>query len=186
MNIASSFWQYLARSQNPSTRLIHLLIATLVIIQIIDSNFMHTKHGLNIGAYCHIILGLITGILTCMFVISQFNNRGIKYFYPYCFKHFDAIKQDITLLLRKKLPCTKPGGLAAIVQGLGLGAICLVFLSGLAWLIAWYCHMNIAPSIKSLHKSLTTLIEVYIIGHGVMGLLHYILDLFKSRSTDNP
>ncbi|EJD6083006.1 cytochrome b/b6 domain-containing protein, partial [Providencia rettgeri] len=88
---------------------------------------------------------------------------------------FKQIKEDINSLLAKKLPDSSPKGLAATVQGLGLGALSIVILSGIAWFILWLQQSPFALEARSIHKSLTILIEIYIYGHGGLGIIHFII-----------
>lgn len=104
-----------------------------------------------------------------------FNQRGFRYFYPYLWGDFKQIKEDINSLLAKKLPDSSPKGLAATVQGLGLGALSIVILSGIAWFILWLQQSPLALEARSIHKSLTILIEIYIYGHGGLGIIHFII-----------
>ena len=46
------------------------------------------------------------------------------------------------------------GGLAAIVMGLGLGALFLALLSGLGWFLSWNYNLQWAHDIKELHEAL--------------------------------
>ena len=66
---------------------------------------------------------------------------------------------------------------AAIVQGLGLGALALVILSGATWFFSWIYMAPWADSVKEFHKLLTGLIEAYVLGHGGMGMLHLFFQL---------
>lgn len=68
----------------------------------------------------------------------------------------------------------KPRGLASTVEGLGLGALLLVVLSGTLWFVLWILDSPYAYDVMQAHKSLTGLIEVYILGHGFMAILHFI------------
>jgi len=114
-----------------------------------------------------------------MLVALCFKNRGVKYFYPYFWGDMQQIKQDLILLSKRELPAASARGIAACVQGLGLGALLLVILSGSTWFILWRLSSPYAIAILSLHKSLTTLIEIYIVAHGSMGILHFLLSYYK-------
>lgn len=61
------------------------------------------------------------------------------------------------------------------MQGLGLGALLLVVLSGLIWFILWRNGSSFAGSALETHKNVTLLIELYLIGHGCMALLHFFV-----------
>lgn len=97
---------------------------------------------------------------------------------------FSQISTDIKMLIKFKLPDSSPKGLATSIQGLGLGALTLVVLSGITWFILWLQYSSFANETKNIHKTLTGLIEAYIIGHGAMGLLHFIL-WYKTTKKNN-
>lgn len=177
-----SFWAYLGELQGRHTRMVHAILAILVILQITNSNFMHVHshlHVFNWATWVHIVMGITTGFFLCVLMGTVFIKRGFQYFYPYLFGDFKQLQSDIKQLLKRQLPEATPGGLAAIVQGLGLGALTLVALSGIMWFIAWHYHWGIAHDIKETHETLTGLIEAYIIGHGGMGVLHFLIKANK-------
>ena len=74
------------------------------------------------------------------------------------------------------------GGIAAIVQGLGFGALASVVLSGSSWFLSWIYGASWANSVIAIHIKLTGLIEAYVIGHGAMGILHLILQVKKQKN----
>nr|WP_242452234.1 cytochrome b/b6 domain-containing protein [Morganella morganii] len=135
--------------------------------------------------WLHIITGLSFWISGTLLIVFCFRQRGIKHYYPWAFGYFSQITTDCRALLRGKLPESSSGGLATTVQGLGLGALALVVLSGTAWFILWAAGSVYAGEIRNLHKTLTGLIETYIIGHGAMGLLHFILWLRGKNTSGN-
>ena len=56
-----------------------------------------------------------------------------------------------------------------------LGALLLVVLSGLIWFILWRNGSSFAGLALETHKNVTLLIELYLIGHGCMALLHFFV-----------
>lgn len=158
-------------------------ILLLVIAQIVISNFMNVPkdalsamHGANaFFSWMHIAIGLLLLCLTGILAALCFRSRGLKYYYPYLWGDFTQLSQDLRVLSNRQLPGAQARGLAACVQGLGLGAMGLVTLSGAAWLLLWLSGQALAPDLRSLHKTLTGLIEAYLYGHGGMGLLHFYL-----------
>lgn len=183
LNLLNSIWKFFGIYQTRKIRVIHLLILLLVITQIVISNWMEiAKTGVIVDQgyqfYCtwlHIILGISLFFLVLYFIINCMKNKGIHYFFPYLFGDLSKIKKDIKLLSHLKLPESSANGIATSVQGLGLGALFLVVSSGLIWLFLWLQNAPLADEAKNIHKTLTGLIEIYIIGHGSMGLLHFIL-----------
>lgn len=181
IQLIEDFWEYLGKSQPNFIRITHIAIALLIISQIIVSNFMMVNYHqsiLNIWGWIHVVTGFLILLLFITFFIFTILKRGFKYFYPYLFNHFSQLKIDITSLFKLKLPAVKPYGLITTAQGLGFGALILVLGSGLLWFIAWNLHWTYAGHIQSWHKTLTGLIEIYIIGHGVMGVLHFLIEKY--------
>ena len=179
--IIKDFWKHLGQTQNNIIRVLHVFIAFLIVSQIIDSNFMsihYHSHKLNIGSWYHIVSGILITILFIILLFKTFYKRGFKHFYSYIYGDFEQMKLDLKSLLAFKLPVAKPKGLAASVQGLGLGALTIVITSAYCWLIAWLSQSILAPDLQSFHKSITILIEIYIIAHGCMGLLHFLIDRY--------
>ncbi len=93
--------------------------------------------------------------------------------YPWFYGRFDILKQDLDSLLKLKLPETKPSGLAACIEGLGLLALLLALLTGGVWY--WFLSSN-GPNdlLLSVHKLSVTFIQIYFFGHGTAALLHLI------------
>jgi hypothetical protein len=182
--IIKDFWKHLAQTQNNTIRLLHIFIAFLIVSQIINSNFMsidYPSHKLNFGAWYHIISGILITILFTILLSTIFQKRGFKHFYSYIYGDFEQIKIDLKSLIIFKLPKANTKGLAVSVQGLGLGALAIVIISAYCWLIAWLTQSTLAPDLQSFHKSITILIEIYIIAHGCMGVLHFLIDRYFSN-----
>ncbi len=176
--LIKQFWDYLAKTQTKSIRIIHTTIAILIIVQIIDSYFIHTNPGLNWGAWLHISIGITITVMSVDFVSDLLKRKGIKYFYPYFFGAFKQLNQDIKSLLSFKLPTSKPCGLATSVQGLGLSALFLVIISGLSWFSCWLLGLSITHAVKETHEFLTLFIEIYICAHGTMGFFHFLIEKY--------
>jgi len=134
------------------------------------------------GTWIHIGTGLSLLPITFIFIYIELKRHGITYFFPYCYGNFSQLKEDIQQLKQFKLPDPSAYGIAAIVQGLGLGALTLVVLSGLTWFLSWIYMAPWSDSIKEFHELLTGLIEAYIVGHGGMGMLHLF---FKVKNQKN-
>ena len=174
MTIFSSLRQFMRLFQSPAVLILHFIIIISIILQIVISNWMSVS-----------VTGLSFWVSGTLLIVLCFHQRGIKHYYPWAFGYFSQITADCRDLLHGKLPESSPGGLATTVQGLGLGALMLVVLSGTAWFILWLQGSAYAGEIRNLHKTLTGLIEAYIIGHGAMGLLHFIVWLRKKSVSDN-
>ena len=189
MNIIHNAFKYLRERQPPVIRVLHITILCSVLSQIIVSNFMGFTDNGEVskktieyyGTWVHISTGLSLLPIAFLFIYVELKRHGIKYFFPYFYGYgnFFQLKEDLKQLKQFELPEPSAYGIAAIVQGLGLGALTLVVLSGLTWFISWIFVAPWADNIKELHKILTGLIEAYVVGHGGMGLLH----LFFQRRT---
>lgn len=182
MDLLKSAWTFLGIYQTKFVRIVHFLIILFVITQIITSNWMEiSKNGIIdhqsynfYFTWSHILIGISLLFLSLMLVVNCFYTKGVRYFFPYLWGDTKHIESDIRTLIKRKLPDMKPRGLAATVEGLGLGALLLVVLSGTLWFILWLFHSPYTYDVMQTHKSLTGLIEVYIVGHGFMGILHFI------------
>lgn len=180
MRILRIAWGYLQERQPPMVRFLHIVILCLVLSQIMVSNFMgFTANGevsrkifQYYGTWTHITTGISLFLIAFVSIVIELTRRGVKYFFPYLYGDFSQLKMDLWTLIRFKLPEPSAYGLAAMVQGLGLGALSLVILSGLTWFLSWTYMTPWPHALKEVHESLTGLIETYVIGHGGMGLLH--------------
>ncbi|MGL4269059.1 MAG: cytochrome b/b6 domain-containing protein [Plesiomonas sp.] len=181
MRLFSDFWRYLGQYQHVFVRILHLTLAALVILQILNSNGMHFTAEQRIGpgllttlwVWMHIVLGCTALLLGVLLTLHCLFSRGLRYFFPYLWGDMTQLKADFSSLWQRRLPESAPGGLAPCIQGLGLGALLLVAGTGFTWFVLWRTGSVWAPDLKSLHKALTGLIEAYIIGHGGMALLHF-------------
>jgi cytochrome b561 len=190
MNIFTTTMQYLKERQTPLVRILHMTIIILIVSQIIFSNFMAFNNSGDIssntiefyGTWMHIITGLFLMPIAVIFLVVELRQHSLKYYFPYLFGEFMQLSIDFKQLLKLKLPSSSDYGLAASVQGLGLGALFLVLFSGLLWFITWNANLPWSHDVEEVHKLLTGLVQAYIIAHGFMGLLHIFI---YSRSLKN-
>lgn len=188
MNIFKTIMAYLRERQPPLIRFLHITIIILLLSQIIVSNFMEFTDSGDIstntiefyGTWLHLITGLFIIPIAFVFLILELKRHGVKYYFPYLSGDFTQLRSDMSQLVKLKLPEPNAYGIAAIVQGLGLGALFLVLFSGLIWFISWNANLSWSHSIKEIHEFLTGLIQAYLVGHGIMGILH-IFSYSKSK-----
>lgn len=184
---------YFKEKMPPAIRHLHITLMLLIIAQIIISNFIEIERNGEIGTkgiefyatWLHFIVGFIIVPLTLVFVILAFKRHGFSYFFPYLTGNFAQCGKDIKQLLSFKLPESQPYGLAAIIQGLGLGAVLLVIFSGLTWFIGWTTNATWEHDLKELHELFTGLVEAYLIGHGIAGVLHIWLSKNSIQDSEN-
>ncbi len=180
--------KYMRERQSPTILVLHLIILLLVISQIISSEFVEIEDNGEIssntleyiGSWIHFITGMVLFPIALAFTFIELKTHGIKYFFPYLWKDYDQIKADFDQLKKFQLPESSPKGIAPVVQGLGMGALLLVLLSGLSWFLLWNSGVGFAESVMEVHELLTGLIETYIFAHGAMGLLHIYLSRNKT------
>lgn len=186
MNVVNTTMGYFRERQTPLVLTFHLTVLSMVIGQTILSNFMgFTRAGEvasqlpeRYGTWLHIGMGLLLVPISLIFLFAVIRHRGVKYYFPWLVGDFAPLKADLLTLYRLRMPEPGPGGLAAIMHGLGLGALLLVVFSGFSWFLAWNFQLPWAGQAREVHALLTGLIEAYIIGHGAMGILHIF---FRSR-----
>jgi len=177
------FWSYFQDAQPPLVRVLHLTVMVLVLMQLISSNLIHfdaagrvnNAPAFFLGSWAHFSVGIALGFIGFLFVVIEIGRHGVRYFFPYLWGDFARIKADLKTLLRFQLPEAGPGSMAAVVQGLGLGALVLTLSSGLGWFVLWRTGMSMAVTVMAFHAMFTGLVQAYVVGHGGLGLLHIIL-----------
>jgi len=186
MKVINTVMAYLRERQTPSVRYLHITILILVLSQILVSNLMKLNDAGEIstntiefyGTWLHIMTGLFIIPVAIIFLFIELKQHGFKYYFPYLSGEFSQLKNDIYQLMKLKIPEPNAYGIAAVIQGLGLGALFLVLFSGLGWFVSWNFNLPWSHDVKDVHEFLTGLIEAYIIGHGSMGVLHIF---FRSK-----
>jgi len=183
MRVFKEIWTYFGQSQPVFIRVLHLSVIFLVASQLITSDFVDLDHArrlgdsisFDFGTWTHILPGLALAVIATIFVSIELFRHGLKYFCPYLWGDLSQLKTDLRTLASRRLPETASGGLPAIIQGLGLGALSLTLLSGLTWFLLVQAGSGLAHAAIELHETLTGLVIVYVIGHGGMGVLHIFL-----------
>jgi hypothetical protein len=161
----------------------------LVLTQIILSSFIDFNDNGTIssnvikfyGTWAHILTGLILVPLAIIFILIEFKKLGFKHFYPYSIGDNQQLKADLSQLKYRQLPEPESKGIAAIVQGLGLGALVLVLLSGSIWFYAWTYGASWAENMQEIHGLLTSLVITYFFADGLIGLWHTFYSAYKSK-----
>ena len=179
----------LPHKETPFLRVLHIIVAVLVLAQIINSNYtvseaLSESGFTSIVTWIHVISGfglIFCGIAMMAWMLTQ---RGFKYYYAWMTLDFRGIVDDIRTLTQRQLPDAHAGGMAATVQGLGVLALLGVAVCGAAWFVL---NATIGPvsslteSVLDLHKFLTVFIETYFWAHGFMGIAHMYLTLRAQR-----
>ena len=183
--MSTHFRNALPHQDNPFFRALHIVVAVLILAQIINSNLTEREalgqlSVTGIMTWLHIITGfglLLCGIVMLFWMLTQ---RGFRYYFPWIFLDFRGIADDFKTLRQFKLPEAHAGGVATVVQGLGVTSLLGVAACGGLWFVL---NAFIGPDatlthqILHLHKFLTVFIETYFWAHGAMGILHILITL---------
>ncbi|EMX6369758.1 cytochrome b/b6 domain-containing protein [Enterobacter hormaechei] len=179
----------LPHRDTPFFRVLHIIVAVLILLQIISSNLTesdalsdYTLTGF--VTWFHIVSGLSLIALGVVMLVWMLTQRGFRYYFAWLTLNFRGVIEDIKMLMSFRLPEAHAGGIAALVQGLGVLALLGVALCGGFWFA-----LNTIPgaspvlteTILHLHKFLTVFIETYFWVHGAMGLLHIFLTIRSQR-----
>ncbi|MFK8260487.1 cytochrome b/b6 domain-containing protein [Erwinia sp. AnSW2-5] len=177
----SRLWNALPHAGSPVFRMMHIIVALLILTQIINSNFIESEaideQGLtSIITWFHIISGF--GLIFCgIFMMAwMLNIRGARYYFSWATFDISGIVADVKTLMRFQLPEAHAGGIAASIQGLGVLSLLGVSVSGALWFLLNAAQNPLASSLMHWHKNLTSLIEIYFFAHGAMGLLHLFIN----------
>lgn len=169
--------------------MLHIIVAVLIILQIISSNFTesdalsdYTLTGF--VTWFHVITGLSLIVLGFVMLAWMLTQRGFRYYFTWLTLDYRGVVGDIKMLMSFRLPEAHAGGMAALVQGLGVLALLGVALCGGFW-FALNTTPGASPALTEtvlyLHKFLTVFIEIYFWAHGAMGLLHIFLTIRSQR-----
>ena len=121
----------------------------------------------------HMYSGLALLPISLIFMTVVIRRRTFADLYPWLYKDFAVIAEDIKTLFTFRLPKARPAGLSATIEGLGLLALLLAIFTGCLWYAdAVTGHMS--ALLLEIHKSSVGLIETYFYAHGLFGLLHLI------------
>ncbi|MBF0271754.1 MAG: cytochrome b/b6 domain-containing protein [Magnetococcales bacterium] len=169
------------------TRLLHLMMAIGITGQLLNSLLMiHPKPGRSANAFyaLHEIWGQVLLVLLIVHWIWCLVRGGdipfallFPWFSP---ERYGAIREDVKRYVNHvrefRLPDTAQASpLASAIQGLGLIAATLLGVSGT--ILFFGMEKNGAMSglvhdIKEVHEVLGSLMWLYLVVHGVMGILH--------------
>lgn len=178
-------WRFLGIFQSPGLRLLHALVAVFCILQFFSSIFMQVGDvKASASAWLHMWGGASLCLLGLLQIYVSLSKRGLRHFYPYLWGDNEQLMHDIRQSLQFKLVGPRPKGLGAVVQGLGLGALFITAFSGLLWFCLWQADAASAASVRQAHDALSWLILLYVLGHGSMALLHFVVWEEHSKQPD--
>lgn len=116
-------WFQLPHREFPGFRLLHIVIAALILFQIINSNLISSdalgQTGIsNIMTWLHIFSGTGLIVLGIVMLVWMLVRRGGRYYFCWLFMDFRGIKQDIFTLRQFRLPDAHAGELPLRYRGL--------------------------------------------------------------------
>jgi hypothetical protein len=164
-------------------------VAVLVLLQIVNSNLTESEalSGFSltgIVTWFHVISGLALIVLGIIMLGWMLKQRGFRYYFAWLALDFKGVIEDVKVLFSFRLPEAHAGGIAALIQGLGVVALLGVALCGGLWfaLNSFYGPSSaLAESVLHFHKFLTVFIETYFWAHGAMGLIHIFLTVRSQK-----
>ncbi|HFK4650141.1 TPA: cytochrome b/b6 domain-containing protein [Serratia marcescens] len=179
----------LPHKDTPFFRVLHIIVAFLILLQIINSNLTESSSLgdptiVGIVTWIHVISGFALIVLGFVMLVWMLVTRGFRYYYSWLTLDFRGITEDIKTFFSLRLPEAHAGGIAALIQGLGVLALLGVALCGGLWFVL---NANLGASsvlvrdVLHFHKFLTVFIETYFFAHGAMGLLHIFLTVRDQR-----
>ncbi|MET3068865.1 cytochrome b/b6 domain-containing protein [Atlantibacter hermannii] len=180
----------LPHRDTPFFRLLHIIVAVLVLLQIVNANFIESEldgeSGLTIAiTWFHFISGFALLTLGIVMLIWMLTQRGFRYYFAWLTLDFSGIAEDFKVVKSFRLPEAHAGGVAALIQGLGVLALLGVAACGGLWFVlntASGTPVALTRDVLHLHKFLTVFIETYFWGHGAMGLFHIFLTVRENRN----
>jgi len=114
---------------------------------------------------------MVTFLLRVSLFFVATANRGFAYYYAVFRGDITALTADIKSVFNKQMPEIGFGGLAATVQGLGMLALIAASLSGTTWFLIWVFDGPFGHEMEEIHEIFTTIIQLYAVCHGLMGLI---------------
>lgn len=178
-------------------RLIHLLLAIAVTIQLFLGSFMHSPrfgHPDSASFEAHEILGAVICVLIILHWIWSCTHphEGLRHLFPWTRSGmrtaFEELRAGIcNLRLPSAGPGSRDGGLAGFIHGLGLLAVtAMVIIGGAFFLLrmAGAAHGDL-EIIKNVHDVFAIIVWVYWGGHLTATMLHSLLrqPVWKGMST---
>lgn len=165
-----------------STKVLHLLLAVTVTLQLFIGSFMRSPHPQqpdSLGFRAHEVLGsVVLAVLVAFWVWAWARpEAGVRHLFPWNRAGLRQVRADFAALLRRRqLPAGGPQdrGLAGFVHGLGILALSALALIGASFFFARLAGASWATLrlIEDAHDVFAALLWAYWGGHLAMVLLH--------------
>ncbi len=122
----------LPHKDTPFFRMLHIIVATLILLQIISSNLTESEALRDVTltgvvTWFHVISVFALMVLGVVMLVWMLKQRGFRYYFAWSSLDFRGVVEDIKMLMTFRLPEAHAGGIAAMIQGL-------------AYLLCWRSH----------------------------------------------
>jgi hypothetical protein len=190
MGLLRDCWKFLGHYQTAAVRWLHAVVVIGVVAQLLSSNGIAFNKSTGavqssllaeFSSWLHFGVGLTLLPMTLVFIAVAIRAHGLRHYFPYLWGDLAQARADIAVSLRLHLAEPKPGGLAAIVTGLGFGALLLAVGTGTLWFLLWRGGSALAHDAKEVHETMAGLVEIYFVRHGSMAALHFLSWLKLNR-----
>ena len=150
----------LPHRDTPFFRALHISVAVLVLLHIINSYFTESEAlgDVNLAGFMtwfHVISGFTLIALGIVMLIWMLTQRGFHYYFAWLTLDFRGMAADLKTLIALRLPDAHAGGVAAFIQGLGVLALLGVALCGGLWFVlntAFGPSSALAHDVLGLHR----------------------------------
>lgn len=179
-------------------RLVHLLLALAVTIQLFLGSFMRSPHPGrldSVGFLAHEILGATILVLVALHWVWSCTHpsEGLGHLFPWTRAGLRRVIADVQAVacnwrLPPSGPSARGGGLAGFVHGLGLLAITAMAIIGGGFFLARLAGSSWISLhlIEDIHDTVAVIVWVYWGGHLAATVLHSVLHQPVWRDMLNP
>jgi cytochrome b561 len=173
-----------AGPRSVATRMLHASMLLAVLYQLIGSQFLSRPipgEAPEFNMVVHQYVGLACMALVLVFWLWTLIRRGetklgrlLPWLSPTRTRAvLNDVRDQMSHILRGEVPVEADGAMASAIHGLGLLTVTAMAITGTVYFIVDGGAGT--RTILSLHKLLSNLMWVYLVGHAAMALLHHLL-----------
>jgi hypothetical protein len=162
----------------------HLIFAIGVIVQLATGPWVGFSAGWpSTARSIHFVSGWVLFCVIWIYLLYHVirARKRLALFYPWLFSRGRVmIGLDIqTIVKQRKIPVRSMGGLAGMVEGLGILVLLGMTVTGAGFYLAQFTWNmpHLASILLSTHQYLSGFVWAYIAGHGLMAMLHWVLPI---------
>lgn len=179
------------------TRGLHLTLLSIVIYQLVSSNFMHWPfpgEAPGLAWSSHEYLGLVSFVVVFSFwfwtLVRSGETEFVRLFPWFSPRALRAVlrnaREELHNLMHLRFPDHDGGPLVSAIHGLGLLGVTGMAVTGTVYYVA---HGTVLGSAAMfVHESVANLIWAYLIAHAGMAVLHHLMgaDIFSRMFWTRP